>query len=333
MGGLLSRVWQRLFPPVLNVVPWPPPVLQFSEIEPLSVDHVHLEEGARFSSETEDLLLAPPPAETKVPEQSKLPEETKLFEPTRNAYERVLVDNANGFDLVETIDPETYEHRPHHSYVRLRKNNNTFSIFDTQSLATWLTFGETHPETRQNIRVAIPRILKKKQWATQFSERTADITDLFQDAIWDNFLVDENNPLAFEKAAAFVDLRTLQRSGFIHDLSFEESKTALEDNGWLLRFSSKHHDIPPHTALVVVVVSSVNRGVVQARLMLVDGVGVFQLRGSNIPMSVSYEMFTSQIAKPCAHLLQAIQMSTNNRPWRTCKRVTETVAETVAESQ
>uniref|UniRef100_A0A6C0BQ44 Uncharacterized protein n=1 Tax=viral metagenome TaxID=1070528 RepID=A0A6C0BQ44_9ZZZZ len=143
------------------------------------------------------------------------------------------------------------------------------------------------------------------QWLQEYDDiSVGQVTLNFQRTLLERVI---NDGKGLDKAAAFIDLKTLENLSYIHHLDYKESEQKAVDGKWLLRFSSQHDILSCPGSRIFVVVHPSG----QSRALFIQGVG-YVLTGSDVPTSIddaigNYAVYPS--------LMELLEASRGNLQW------------------
>lgn len=219
----------------------------------------------------------------------------RRYSSTECVYAALQYESIGVFDLVGEIDEERKDSLVF-GRTALRKGPTTSALYDTPTLAGWMNSGNTtHPETRANI-THLQHYVNRRLHILEnvFPDLcVGDATLEFRASIVHAFLNNSESKKG-ERAAAFMDLETLEEICVIHvDLAFADCPALLTESGqWLLRVSSMHNaeDLPWNSTVFVIAYNCpIRNKIVQARCLYVHAYGVVALSGGIIPKEISEE--------------------------------------------
>lgn len=259
-------------------------------------------------------LMNPPPPDASVDVFQTVSSPYPLYGSTSASYEKALQSHRDECDLMEEIDPSLLETKSQSEIflVRNAQNDDVFP-FQAEAFIRWFERSPTHPLTRERLDYLAERVALKKQALTLVDIKFGDRTPEWQDQLlqqWDDLMRQEAaspSPSSvyltrpWLACRLFIDEALLSDRQWIHaTLNYGSTVHHLKDRppgSWLLRTSSQHYAIMKNARLLVLAWVDQLQGVVQTRLLHVQGVGWY-LGGQTLPLTSFRELMASRHPAP-----------------------------------
>jgi hypothetical protein len=193
---------------------------------------------------------------------------------------RTLQHHADELDLADYIDPSKRDEQPYHSVIQVRRwlTDQTMP-YNTEYFLRWYAEHRVDPQNRQPLDHLKNLVFHKKMcWKLYSDVLTKDVTQDFLEGIAQMWLQDRNDMELESKFLSFVDLRTLQSIGVIHDADIDRCRIILDDEpagSWLIRHTSARWEMP-NCQVFTISQKLDDRSLVHHRYLDIYGAGVYE---------------------------------------------------------